>query len=127
MSTFALTPIDPAFAFAGAAYDRARDADRLLTQMQAIREHASDRRWRTLNRLCVELMRVYPHLGFPEASVSAQLRNLKKLGYRLDRRHLCRGLFEYRLLPPLTAAEIAAESHGLTTEAEQRLRNGWTA
>jgi hypothetical protein len=88
--------------FAGAEYEAARDGERLLTQVERIRDLAIDGKWRTLQRLCDELRKKYPRANFPEPSVSAQLRNLKKIGYRLNKHNvLKRGyLAEYQLLAP---------------------------
>lgn len=86
--------------FAGAEYDPARDAARLTNQVECIRAVAIDGQWRTVEKLTAACRRRFPLVGFPENSVSAQLRNLRKLGYRVDRRHVegTRGLHEYRLL-----------------------------
>ena len=38
--------------------------------------------------------------GDPEASISAQLRHLRKAGYTVTKAHLGQGLFEYRVRAP---------------------------
>jgi hypothetical protein len=88
--------------FAGADYDAARDHSRLTTQVERIRGIAIDGKWRTVQRLCEELRKKYPGSHFPENSVQAQLRNLKKIGYRLNKHNVLKHgyLCEYQLLAP---------------------------
>ena len=55
-----------------------------------------DRRWRTLAAIAAE-----SHA--PHASVSAQLRHLRKArfgSFVVEKRYAGNGLFEYRVLPP---------------------------
>lgn len=101
-SLFEQLPAPTTSMFAGAEYDDARDGERLLTQVDRVRGIAIDGKWRTLRRLCEELRKTYPRTDFPETSISAQLRNLKKIGYRLNKRNILkRGyLCEYQLLAP---------------------------
>jgi hypothetical protein len=75
----------------------ARDQDRLAKQIVRIRDLMLDSQWRTLREIARDTRA-------PEASVSAQLRHLRKERYgsylverraRIDRRV---GLFEYRLV-----------------------------
>jgi len=82
--------------FNGSSYDPALDDTRLRTQMGKVYSFMKDGHWHTLQEI---------HLATaePEASVSAQLRHLRKPrfgGYIVDKRHRgerCHGLFEYRL------------------------------
>lgn len=70
-----------------------RDSPRLQNQMVAIKSILIRGGWHTLQEL--EKM-----TGFPQASISAQLRHLRKKrfgGHIIDRRHLGGGLYEYRL------------------------------
>lgn len=94
--------------FAGPAYDPAQDRQRLARQIDCIRELALDGEWRTVQKLTAALRRRYPAVGFPENSVQAQLRNLRKLGYQVERRAVGRGLHEYRLLEPVNPGVGAA-------------------
>lgn len=80
--------------FDGATYDRAADHERLGGQMVRVLKVMMSGRWTTLNDLAAIT-------EAPHASVSAQLRNLRKRkfgGYRIDRRHVKDGLYEYRLV-----------------------------
>jgi hypothetical protein len=88
--------------FAGADYLESRDRERLTTQVGCICEVAIDGKWRTIQRLTEELRKRFPRVGFPENSVQAQLRNLRKIGYRVEKRNvLQRGyLCEFQLLAP---------------------------
>lgn len=93
----------------GPEYQRKFDGHRLNTQMQRVRDlmiQASARdRWLTLEEIRALLEDAWC-CRFPEASISAQLRHLKKPAfgaYRLEKRRRASsrfGLFEYRLLPP---------------------------
>ncbi len=96
----------PGALFAGSDYVPKRDEERLTKQIDCIRTFVSDGVWRGVGQLAKELRRAYPKVIFPENSVQAQLRNLRKLGYRVEKRNVAkRGLcFEYRVLPPLAPA-----------------------
>jgi hypothetical protein len=87
--------------FSGADYQQERDGQRLATQIGCILVVVMDGNWRTVTKLAVELRRLYPAIQFPENSVQAQLRNLRKLGYKVERRNVAeRGVcYEYRVLP----------------------------
>ena len=85
--------------FDGPAYQRDADHARLTGQLLRVWETMIDHRWRTLQDLA-------DLTGDPPASVSAQLRHLRKAkfgSYIVERRakgERHRGLYEYRLLPP---------------------------
>jgi hypothetical protein len=82
--------------FDGATFDAPRDEKRLAKQQRAVREVMLDGQWRTLGQIAATV-------GSPEASVSARLRDLRKLthgSYQVERRYVRRGLYEYRVLPP---------------------------
>jgi len=82
----------------GPAYDEALDGKRLHTQFKTILGFMLSGTWRTLAEISAKL-------GYPEGSISAQLRHAKKPefgSYRLEkRRRAGKGTWEYRLLPPL--------------------------
>ena len=92
----------------GPAFRRDLDRQRISRQMDRVRDlmlQATARgRWLTLGEICTALEDAW-RCRFPEASVSAQLRHLKKPAfgaYRLEKRRRAGpgfGLFEYRLLP----------------------------
>lgn len=81
----------------GPSYDEKLDGARLRKQHERIRQFMSDGRWRTLNEIA-------NFLGYPEPSVSAQLRHLRKKefgSYVVDRRRRgTTGLWEYRVSKP---------------------------
>lgn len=87
--------------FNGATYDPQYDDKRLEKQLGRVFECMIDGKWRTLS----EVARI---TGDPEASVSAQLRHLRKErfgAYQVRRRprgERVNGLFEYQLVPPIT-------------------------
>ena len=79
----------------GADYQPERDDPRLTTQFGRIKSLMLDGRWRSLP--VIEAV-----TGDPPASISAQLRHLRKKrfgSYIVERRYVGDGLYEYRLLP----------------------------
>lgn len=81
--------------FDGATYEPSKDLERLGRQMQVVISLMSDGHWRTLSQ-------IEDATNFPQASISARLRDLRKerWGKRtVDRRRKDKGLFEYRLVP----------------------------
>jgi hypothetical protein len=84
--------------FNGPAYEPAHDHARLTGQILRVWHCMRDSRWRTLGEIAAVT-------GDPQASVSAQLRHLRKEKFgahvveRRARGDRERGLFEYRLLP----------------------------
>jgi len=88
---------DTAPRFDGPAYDPALDQARLSRQLGRVYALMSDGLWRTLQEIA-------DTTGDPQASISAQLRHLKKPrfgGYTVQkqRRGLAeRGVWEYRVL-----------------------------
>jgi len=81
--------------FDGADYNRARDDARLTGQILRVWNCVSDGGWRTLKQIAQET-------NDPEASVSAQLRHLRKPrfgGYTVEREYIDNGLYKYRLIP----------------------------
>lgn len=90
--------VSVAMRFDGSDYDHDIDSPRLTDQHLRVRELMKDHVWRTLREIS-------EGTGDPEASVSAQLRHLRKPRFgswvvekrpRSDRKN---GLFEYRLMP----------------------------
>lgn len=87
--------------FNGPEYVRERDHSRLTRQHERIRELMRDGSWRTLVEIATAT-------GDPAASISAQLRHLRKArfgGWTVEKRHRGEpraGLYEYRLSAPET-------------------------
>lgn len=85
--------------FNGPEYDPEQDLCRLSDQHTRIRDLMLDGAWRTIREIAAIT-------GDPEASVSAQLRHLRKArfgSYTVERTHSGdrkRGLFVYRVLSP---------------------------
>lgn len=80
--------------FNGSDYVPERDNPRLKGQLLRVWHEVKDGRWLTLRAIA-------DATGDPEASVSAQLRHLRKErfgGFEIDKRHVRDGLFEYRLV-----------------------------
>lgn len=85
------------YLFNGPEYVPERDNARLGAQLKRIRDLMLDGCWRTLH--AIELA-----TGDPPASISAQLRHLRKHRhgtYVVNRRHLGGGLYEYQVQPPV--------------------------
>lgn len=81
-------------AFNGADYNRIEDRQRLVGQIKRVYDLMKDGQWRTLAQI-EELT------GDPQASISAQLRNLRKArfgGHTVERMNCGGGLFSYRLV-----------------------------
>ena len=91
--------------FNGSDYMPKRDNERLKGQIKRIHALMIDGLPRTLSQIASVT-------GDPEASVSAQLRNLKKErfgGYRLEKDYKGNGLFAYRLLPPIPSGQVVLD------------------
>lgn len=89
--------------FNGPDYVHERDAPRLTKQIERVKELMKDGRWRSLPQIAKAT-------NDPEASISAQLRHLRKKrfgGHTIEKRYQGNGLFEYRLL--LAAREMVQE------------------
>lgn len=91
----------------GETYDAQLDLRRLGRQLQGVRDYmfmASEYGWRTLQEIAGAT-------GYPEASVSARLRDLRRPVYgalvveRRRRGEGARGLHEYRIKLPRPAEE----------------------
>lgn len=79
--------------FAGDDYRPGRDRARLAGQIRRVFDLMRDGQWRTLDAIAGAT-------GDPHASISAQLRHLRKPkfgGHTVERRHVGNGLYEYRL------------------------------
>jgi len=81
----------------GPTYDPAVDGRRLQTQMLKIRDYMLGTTWHTLPE-------IEGATGYPQASISAQLRHLRKErfgSYVVEkRRRGTGGTYEYRVFPP---------------------------
>jgi hypothetical protein len=84
------------------------DEARILDQMNRVRNHllasAILNRWETLEEICAALEKLYPGERFPEASISAQIRHLRKPrfgGYDVQRQWKKDiRISEYRIVAP---------------------------
>ena len=77
----------------GPAYEKKKDGKRIAKQIESIREYMLSSDWKTL-------VEIEAALGYPQASVSAQLRHLRKArfgGYRVDKQRRTEGTWEYRV------------------------------
>jgi hypothetical protein len=92
----------------GAGYDPKFDRYRLTQQIERIRHYMLLAGWKTLREIKSDLQWTYAPSVFPESSISAQLRNLRKppFSHRLDKRRRAgvhgpgAGIWEYRLQSP---------------------------
>jgi len=91
--------MDNAPHFDGPDYIPELDHDRLTGQIKRVKDLMLDGQWRTLAE-------IESHTGDPPASISAQLRHLRKERFgvwtveKRRRGDPSDGLFEYRVLPP---------------------------
>jgi hypothetical protein len=82
-----------AFRFNGSDYDPKRDNVRLTGQLQRVFKCMADSKWRSLGD-------IEEVTGDPQASISAQLRHLRKPrfgSYQVDKKYLGDGLYHYKL------------------------------
>lgn len=80
--------------FDGTDYVAERDNARLTGQILRVWECMASGQWRTLREIA-------DITGDPEASVSAQLRHLRKErfgSHKVEREHVGKGLYKYRLI-----------------------------
>lgn len=85
--------------FDGDDYVPERDDARLGPQLQRVWSLMRDGKWRTLSD-------IEKATGDPPASISAQLRHLRKPrfgGHQVDRQHVGNGLYWYRVVPSQNA------------------------
>ena len=88
--------VQTAFTFDGRTFDPALDTERLSTQLVSVYRLMEDHKWRSLREIA-------DATGKPEASISARLRDLRKLRFgsheveRRRRGNAKDGVFEYRL------------------------------
>lgn len=81
--------------FDGADYSPVRDDVRLSGQLLRVWQTMQNGSWRTLD----EISRI---TGDPAASISAQLRHLRKDrfgAHTVEREHISNGLYRYRVIP----------------------------
>ena len=82
--------------FGGVTFDAAQDGQRLITQLNRVRDVMFDGDWHTLQEL-------NDRCGGTVASVSARVRDLRKKRfgeYNVERRRVQAGLWAYRLEIP---------------------------
>lgn len=80
--------------FHGSDYDKTRDVKRLTVQIEVIFNLMADEKFRTLRDIALLT-------DYPEASISAQLRNMRKESFgshTVKKRHVKNGLYEYSLI-----------------------------
>ena len=74
----------------GATINPTRDTARLAAQMQRVHDFVFGAGWTTLGAISEAT-------GDPEASVSARLRDLRDMGFTVEREFVSRGLQRYRV------------------------------
>jgi hypothetical protein len=87
--------------FDGADYVPARDDPRLTDQLGRVWNVMASGNWHTLKQIAAAT-------GDPEASISAQLRHLRKPrfgGHTVERNYVGNGLYAYRLIPNTAAPD----------------------
>ena len=81
--------------FNGSDYQPVRDDIRLTGQLLRVWNVVSDKQWRTLDEIASAT-------GDPQASISAQLRHLRKDrfgAHTVEKLHMGSGLYKYRVIP----------------------------
>ena len=95
----------------GPAYVKQLDESRVLDQMGRVKFYMQRVGWRSLAEIAREV-------EAPEASVSAQLRHLRKPrfgGYVVEKRRRTVGTWEYRLLAPVEEGETLPLNYNYIT------------
>lgn len=90
--------------FDGTTYDHDRDHDRLTSELATVRDRMLASAWLTLAQISAAT-------GYPEASISARLRDLRKPkfgGFDVQRRHLGNGVWAYHVSRPSAPDQAAA-------------------
>src|ERR1700723_1052558 len=88
--------------FSGDSYEPRLDRKRLCLQLERVRAYVLGVRWKRLAEIKFALERLYFPTKFPEQSIGARLRDLRKPPYlcRVERRRTShKGIFEYQVLP----------------------------
>lgn len=89
--------------FNGSDYQPARDDVRIDCQLERVKACMQDGKYRTLEQIATAT-------GDPQASISAQLRHLRKPRFGshiVDKEYLGNGLFQYRVTAPTGQLELA--------------------
>lgn len=82
-------------AFGGSTYEPSHDYARLTQQLKDVFDLMKDGRWRTIGEICDHLP------TYPQQSISARLRDLRKEKYgahTVDRERVAGGMFQYRVI-----------------------------
>jgi hypothetical protein len=100
--------------FHSSGYATSLDRKRLTSQLGRIRAHMQKAGWQTVTEIRAALEAKYAPTIFPENSIQAQLRNLRKSPFNCklekrrrgsDRAARCAGIWEYHLIPQEPAVE----------------------
>lgn len=91
--------------FAGSDFNAERDQERLTRQIDCILSVVLNTGWWTVQGITEACRKRFPRQHFPENSVQAQLRNLRKIGYAVEKRNVAESgvLFQYHV----TRQEVA--------------------
>ena len=94
--------VERAMSTFGPDYNEKLDGKRVRGQMDEIRKYMLWTGWATLAE-------IESALGYPQSSISAQLRHLRKErfgGYRVDKRRRSQGTWEYRVQAPQRTGQM---------------------
>lgn len=88
--------------FHGETYDHELDYDRLNAQQKRVFEFMDDGEWHSLAEIRIHTMYAKPPYGDPEPSISARLRDFRRLGWVVEKKRWgvnpASGLWLYRLV-----------------------------
>jgi hypothetical protein len=90
-------PAPPPPPVLGETFEKRADGERLKSQQRRVEELMQDGEWRTLHEIAVALRKQFGG-HFPEASISARLRDMRRAGYTVERERKGpnAGLWKYR-------------------------------
>lgn len=107
--------------FDGATYDPERDGERLGREMTAVARLMLDGEWRTLAYIS-ETLEMTTGIRYPEASISARLRDLRKPrfgSHTVERRYCGAGLWEYRVNDPYRCLACGAPTSAVIHSSDR--------
>ncbi len=82
----------------GETFEPEHDGERLTSQQKRVDALMADGQWRTLPKIIADLRKLYPGTHYGEASISARLRDMRRVGWKIERTRTAptSGLFLYR-------------------------------
>jgi hypothetical protein len=89
----------------GDTFEPEVDGERLTSQQKRVDALMADGQWRTLPKIIADLRKLYPGTHYGEASISARLRDMRRVGWKIERvrSNPTSGLYLYRAVKVMEA------------------------